>query len=356
MTEPQLSILEITDKTIWEKYVHAFPEANFLQSWLWREFQEQMQKQVICLAVLSGPTTDSIDLPQPSEPIALALAIREPAKRGAYLSLPGGPLIKLTHPQSSAALELLFAELKHFATQNQVSFIRFRPQLLDTPESHQVLATFNPQTAPMHLTADRTIQLDLTQDINQLLAGMRKNTRYEVKRAEKLGITVRESTDLSDIKAFYEQQLWVAKKHNFVPFSLSFLEKQFSVFASQGCAKLFHAELDGKLLATAFIIFYNQEAVYHYGISTPENAKLPGAYACQWAAIQAAKNMGCTRYNLWGIAPIDQPHHRFAGVTIFKRGFGGTEVCYLPAQDIATHWSYGFTRIFELLRKKLRRL
>jgi lipid II:glycine glycyltransferase (peptidoglycan interpeptide bridge formation enzyme) len=113
---------------------------------------------------------------------------------------------------------------------------------------------------------------------------------------------------------------------------------------------------DDKLLASAFVIFYNHEAVYHYGVSTPDNDDWPGSYATQWAAIQEGKKRDCHVYNFWGIAPEDQPDHRFAGVSLFKRGFGGQEVPYLPAHDLGVTPFYWLTRGFELIRKKVRGL
>src|SRR5258708_2538933 len=128
----------------------------------------------------------------------------------------------------------------------------------------------------------------------------------------------------------HRQQLALANKHGFVPFSYDFLHKQFETFVADDHVLLFHAYKNEQLLASAFIIFYHREAVYHYGISTPENDRLPGSYACQWAAIKWAKEQGGKKYNFWGIAPEDKPDHRFAGVTLFKKGFGGSEVQYLP--------------------------
>ena len=141
-----------------------------------------------------------------------------------------------------------------------------------------------------------------------------------------------------------------------MPFSLEFLEQQFLAFTKNNQVALIHSYLGEQPLATAFIIFYRSEAVYHYGISTEANAKLPGSYACQWAAIKDAKRRGQEIYNFWGVAPADQSKHRFAGVGLFKRGFGGSEVAYLPAQDYPISILYWLSRAFELVRKKMRGL
>lgn len=342
------SVVEVDDEQVWETAVAGLPQANFLQSFAWGMFQQQLGRRVWRLAVTNSKQQQDLPI------LGICQVVKETAKRGAYLSVAGGPV--LMNGIDEQAYQVIFAHLSNLAKQERADFVRVRPQLLDTPAVRQLFAGAGFKLAPMHLTADLTLQLDLTQTSEQLLAGMRKSTRYEIKRADKLGIKVEFSSSANDIQEFYEQQLALAKKQKFVPFSYKFLHEQFKAFAQQNQVLLIKSTLDDHWLASAFVIFYGQEAVYHYGISTPANQKLPGSYACQWAAIQEAKERGMQRYNFWGIAPENQPNHRFAGVSLFKRGFGGTEVAYLPAQDLPTSWKYPFIASFETWRRKLRRL
>lgn len=365
---PNYSISPVTNPDQWHQMIASRPEANFLQSWQWGQFQAKLGKSVFYLGLFEAENL-----------LGGAVVVKEEAKRGWYLTVAGGPLFAevaptlstadqlLANPDSSTPVvaDLVTAEdqlitltqaLTELAEAENCLFIRVRPQVLHTSATEQLFQTAGYKSAPMHLTADLTLQLDLTKSEDELLADMRKNTRYEVRKAEKLGITVQESFDPADIQTFFNHQLYLAEKHGFVPFSLEFLQTQFDEFVADRQVSLFHAYDQDQLLASAFIIQFNGEAVYHYGISTPENAKKPGSYACQWAAIKTAKARGCSRYNFWGIAPKDQPDHRFAGVSLFKRGFGGVEVPYLPAQDLPVNWKYGVTHAFEAVRKKVRHL
>ncbi len=336
----QTSLVE--SKEAWEAFLATSPTANFLQSWNWGVFHQKLGKKVFPLGLF-----------QNDQQVGAAMVVKEEAKRGNYLTVAGGPLLNW---QDATQLQTVFDALRQLAQQEGCQFVRVRPQERETDQLRDIVRQLGLQQSPMHLTADLTLQLDLTQSEEELLAGMRKNTRYEVRRAEKLGVEVRQSEDPNDIQAFYDQQLEVAKRHNFVPFSYQFLHEQFITFARDHQVKLFHSYHEGKLLASAFIIFYHQEAVYHYGVSTAANEKLPGSYACQWAAIRWAKENGGLKYNFWGIAPQDQTEHRFAGVSLFKRGFGGEEVQYLPAHDLPVSAGYQVVRGFELIRKKLRKL
>lgn len=356
----------VENQAAWNAFVTGRPEANFLQSWQWGVFQEKIGKKVFRVGLFEGE-----DL------VAGAQVVKEEAKRGWYLTVAGGPLVGkqgevlasamrlhedpdhqfiLDVPDTKKRLSSLTEALETLAKQEKCIFIRVRPQLLDTPTVRSMYTQLKYQEAPMHLTADLTLQLDLRLSEDELLAGMRKNTRYEVRKAQKLGIEVQLSTNHEDIKEFYRHQVELAQKHGFVPFEYEFLLHQFETFVQEDQVVLFHSYQGETLLASAFVIFFNREAVYHYGISTHDNNKLPGSYACQWAAIQEAQRRGCDRYNFWGIAPKEENNHRFAGVSLFKRGFGGVEVPYLPAHDLSIDWKYGVTRSFETVRRKLRKL
>ncbi|MFH1967147.1 MAG: peptidoglycan bridge formation glycyltransferase FemA/FemB family protein [Patescibacteria group bacterium] len=334
----------IEQEADWEELVGQFEEANFLQSWAWGEFHQSLGKLVFRVAVFDEQGSAK----------GLAQAVLEPAKRGAYLAVAGGPLVKWPDQE---VLKLIFEQLKELGRTHGCLFIRFRPQIITSPDKLQTLGTMGAMLSPMHLTADLTLQLDLNLSDEELLAQMRKNHRSAIRKADQLGIVTSVTTDVDQIQEFYDHQLELAKRHGFVPFGFEFLRNQFQVFASRQAVALIHARTaQEELLASAFVIFYNQEAVYHYGVSTDANRSLPGSYACQWRAMMEARLRGCIRYNFWGVVPLDQPHHRFAGVSLFKRGFGGQEVEYIKAHDIPLSPRYWVTWWFEKLRKRIRRL
>ena len=338
-------IKTINDKNTWENFLLSRPEANFLQSWQFGEFHSELNKKIFRLAVFDQEKIQ-----------AAALLVKETAKRGSYLTIAGGPLFDKSHPNANSIFKFFTDHFRKIAKEEKCAFIRLRPQLINTPENKKIFLSNNYQLAPMHLTADLTIQIDLKRSEEEILASMRKNTRYEIRKSQRIGIITKQSKNSGDIREFHEYQLLLAKQHGFVPFPYDFLLAQFRNMLVDDQVCLIHSYDKEELLASAFIIFYNNEAVYHYGISTPDNKKKPGSYACQWAAILEAKRRGCAKYNMWGIAPKEQTNHRFTGVSIFKRGFGGEEVAYLPAMDLATSPMYTLVKTFETIRKVKRKL
>ena len=121
--------------------------------------------------------------------------------------------------------------------------------------------------------------------------------------------------------------------------------------------RLYRAKKDGKLLNLALVIGWGEEADYFEAASTPAARQEPGAYGIVWQAIKDAKKAGYGRFNFWGIAYSDNSNHRYAGVTTFKRGFGGEDVEYLPAHDmIISRWRYLINWTIETFRRKKRGL
>lgn len=332
---------QVADKKEWDTFLASHPEANFLQSWEWGAFHERI-----------GHTIERTGFYQDNTLIGVMLSVVEPAKRGRYLTVPGGPIIEWVSTETVKHVKQVMEEI---GRKHRCVFVRVRPQSLNNDESRHIFKNLGFIPAPIHLHAQLTLQLDLTKSEDELMMDMRKNTRYELRKALAGDIKVEKTTDPASIRAFYELQLETAQRQKFIPFSYPYLYEQFNVFAAQNMAYLYSSYYQDKLLAQAFIIFYGNEAVYHYGASTQAGREYPGAYLLQWEAIREAKKRGMKRYNFWGITHEHEKNHRFYGLSIFKRGFGGKEVAYLPAQDLVlSKQRYILNTIIEKVRKRAR--
>lgn len=339
----EIIVSEIKAKDVWERFMVLRKESNFLQSFNWGVFHQNLGKTIIRIGFFEGDKLTGV-----------MLCIVEKAKRATYLTIPGGPLIDW---DNNNQVNLFKQSVGEIAKKEGCSFVRVRAQILENDKNSKVFAKLGFKYAPMHLHAELTRQIDLNKSEEELMSEMRKTTRYEIKQAIKLGIKITTSVDIKDIEEFYNLQKETAKRQGFVEFDKRYLKEQFSVFSKDNQVLLYTA-YSGKIkLAQAFIIFYGQEADYHYGASTLDGRIYPGAYLIQWEAIKEAKKRGLKRYNLWGVAPQGQTYHRFWGVSVFKRGFGGQDIEYLHARDLVINpISYKLNQAIELTRKKLRRL
>lgn len=313
-------------------------KTNFLQSPAWQKTNELIGHTVV---------VEKLNQKSPTYMIV------KNAKRGRYLEVPGGPVLNWDKPEE---LPNSIKEMLQIAKKHHCAFVRVRPQLLDTVENRALLKSLGGKIAPMHLAAEHTVILDLNKSEDELLANMRRQTRYEVRRANKLGITVESDNTEEIFKQFHKVQSETATRQHFVPPNLKTLLAEREAFGDN--AKIYIAKTaECEPIAYGLILTYGDEAEYYEAASTDLNRKLPGAYALQWQIIRDLKKAGVKYYNLWGIAPPNQPRHRYAGVTTFKTGFGGETVAYIPAHDfVVSHLKYAPDYLIETLRKKRRHL
>ena len=335
--------------TDWEKKLFTHEEGNFLQSEQWAKVAKLTGDNPI-MAVIKDNSICS-------------MLIRN-AKRGRYIEIPGGPLIDWN---DKTEIKLTIEKIKEIAKSHHCVFVRLRPQLEKNEKNMRILKSIGAKPAKMHLAAEHTIILDLEKSEETLLKEMRRQTRYEIRRAEKLGIKVEKSNSIEIFKEFYKVQSETAKRQNFIPPNLKTLMAERESFGDKihiYVAKTGeHTELKGKTydpnqpIAYGLVLSNGVEAEYFEAASTELNHDLPGAYALQMAIIRDLKKQGLKHYNLWGIAPPNSPNHRYAKVTTFKKGFGGKVVEYVPAHDIVLNrFKYLPNYIIETIRKKRRNL
>lgn len=320
----------------WEKIIKKYPEANFLQSPSYEKMNELLGDKVIRLETKSSFT----------------LATVRDAKRGRYLEIPCGPLVDF---KNQKAVKEIFEKIREAAKEEKCVFVRVRPQLLASEKNLVILEDLGLKKSPMHLAAEHTVMIDLKKSEDELMSAMRRQTRYEVRRADKLGIKVSRDNSEKIFREFHKVQMETAKRQGFVPPNLKVLLAEREAFGDN--IWIYKSELDGKAIAYGLVIADGLEGDYYEAASTELNRKLPGAYAIIWRVARDLKAGGYERFNLWGIAPSGQPNHRYAGVTTFKTGFGGEIVEYVPAHDmIISKIGYLKNLIVEKARKKRRHL
>lgn len=326
-----------------DRYVmQNHPEANFLQTSSWGKVYE-----------LDGSKVHYLSLKDRDDIHGTAVIIVKNAKRGRYLEIPGGPILDWDH--EPRYVKAFMEEVKKLAEQENCVFVRMRPNIDDSKAHVKMIEDLGLVASPMHLHAEHTVMINLRPSEADLLKDMRRQTRYEVRRAEKMGIKVSFDTSKHAFSEFYNLQLETAQRQGFIPSTREFIMAQHEAFG--GAARIYTATLDGRPLAKGLVIMQTPEAIYHEAASTEEGRKYPGAYALQWQVIRDARNLGFKRYNLFGIAPPNSPKHRYAGVTTFKTGFGGDQIAYLPAHDLVIRpLRYKFVHLLESARKKRRHL
>lgn len=337
-------IVDIDNRKEWDGFITSHKEANFLQSWDFYEFHKNRGKTVVRRAAVD----DSGKI------LGAYAGVVETAKRGTYMAIAGGPILDWS---DKGLVKAIFDDIHKMGRRASCVFVRVRPQLPLSSESMKLMRELGLKKAPMYLSVEYAGVLNLAKSKEEILAGASQGFRRKLRKAEKAEIEITADANEASIKEFCRLEKLHAERQKYVAFSTSFLTKQFEAFAANDEVLIYTARKDGEILAQNFMIFYGAEASYHYGASSQLGTKYSAAPLLHMAAMDEARERGCTRYNLWGIVGTDETSHRFYGVSEFKRSFGCEELKYTPAHDmILNPVKYQLTKLIETTRKKVRRV
>jgi lipid II:glycine glycyltransferase (peptidoglycan interpeptide bridge formation enzyme) len=286
--------------------------SQFLQSWQWGEFQKKLGREV-----------QRIKISRENDLAAVGQAIIHDLPFGLrYIYLPRGPVISplaANHDDEFVSIfekELIKLDKKAiFVRTESIDFDFSRPGWRKTKE-----------VQPEH-----TLILGLDMGEDNLLAAMHQKTRYNIRLAAKRGVSVRQMAE-GEFDKFWNLISVTTERDKFRPHPKSYYRKMLESLGDM--AQVWFAEYKGKVLAANLMIFYGDTAVYLHGASSNEYRNVMAPYLLHWEMIKKAKADGFEHYDFWGIAPPDQPNHPWAGITRFKKGFGGIEVSYPGTFDL----------------------
>lgn len=343
-----MKIKEIKNKKIWEDFLDSVKDKTFLQSWNWGEFQKGLGNKIWRFGIYDN---DNL--------ILSSLIVRVNAKRGTFLFLPHGPVIKEGKLDfKGEGFKILLNKLKEINKEEKAVYIRVSSPWERSKTNDKIFRSLGFREAPIHIHPEETWELDIKPLEKDLLMGMRKTTRYLIRKGgENEQLEISQSHKIEDLKIFNELYGKVVNRHHFIPFSLDYISKEFSLFDSDNQISIFLGKYKDEVVSSAIVIYWQGAVFYHHGASSLKYPKIPASYLLQWEAIREAKRRNCSSYNFWGVAPENSSkNHPWFGLTLFKEGFGGRRKKYVKTQDLVLSQKYWINWMIEKIRKKRRGL
>ena len=325
-----MEVKEIFEKNVWEDFLKKCEEKTFLHSWNWGEFNVLMGDKIWRFGVYDN------------ELIGVALVIKVKAKRGDFLFIPHGPVVSRA---KALVLKTLMNKLKALAETEKVSHIRIAPI---TESGLIVFRKLGFRNAPTFVHPELTWELDIALSEDELLMGMRKTTRYLIKKAIREDVEIIEADGVEEFDRLYQQ---TKVRQHFTPFSIDYLKNEFKAFSNDGQISVLLGKCNGEVVASGIFVFWQGIGFYHHGASSLKYPKIPVSYLLLWEAIKKAKEKGCERFNFWGVVPDNVKNHPWYGLSLFKKGFGGKNKEYIRTQDYVFNSKYWPSFVIENLRK-----
>ncbi|HYL43863.1 MAG TPA: peptidoglycan bridge formation glycyltransferase FemA/FemB family protein [Ktedonobacteraceae bacterium] len=311
----------------WNDFLSRHPYGHLLQSYEWGELHQLRGGRIYRLGALErGSLVGTMMLNQAFAPF--------PGLRFSWLYCARGPAVE---GPSSPALPALIDYAHKIARQEQAVVLRLEPNIADDdPDLDAWLATFRElgfQTNPIAVHGRQSWVLDLRPDIEHLLANFRKAWRYNIRYAESQGVRVRAAETEEDFETYYRLLQETSKREKFFIHDKEHHRQILRLFARNGDAVLFLAELDRAPIAAKLVVRFGSWCWDMFGASSDAPQNFPRSHLIQYRCLLWAREKGCTYFDFRTIPEVLDPNEELWGVYQFKKGFGGFPRMSIPTQD-----------------------
>jgi peptidoglycan pentaglycine glycine transferase (the first glycine) len=285
------------------------PDGGFLQSEHWQKFQESVGRKAYDISASD----------ENGEPLAYARVITHSLPiAGNYFYIPRGPVV---NNQQSTINNQFFRNLSNLAKKNNAGWIRIEP---NSGEELKLIQDNLPKGLKMKKAAvdmqpREILVVDISKSEEEILAGMKQKTRYNIKLAEKKNIRIYNSREEKYIEEFLRLVDITAKRDGITSHPENYYRKMIKAIPGD-VLKLYIAEFEGKIIAANLVLFFGKTATYMHGASDNEHRNLMAPYLLQWQQIIDAKKAGCERYDFGGVK-TEKKDSSWSGITKFKIGF-----------------------------------
>ena len=250
--------------------------------------------------------------------------------------------------------------------------------------------------------------LDLNKSKEDLLKDMRQNTRNTIKKAEKIGIDVKE-VDYEHLNIFYKILKDTGERRDFHVRDISYYQEMYKLFSPRNEVKFFVTELnlkkyierietekkekeerleklednrfnEGKIkslkedintfnkrikeaeeiitkeqkdiiyLSSSMFMLIKPEVVYLSSGNYEEYMKFNSQYLIQWELIKYGLENGFKKHNFYGIPENINTHPKDYGIYEFKKGFNGYVEELIGEYELPITWHYNLFNIIHKIR------
>ena len=170
----------------------------------------------------------------------------------------------------------------------------------------------------------------LQPDHERVWSGIKKSVCVQIRKATKVGVTVRRGIDRSDMQAYYQLHLETrSKKHGMPAQPWKYFDALWSEFGESGEVQLYLASYSGTVVAGIVCLAGGDTMQYAYGGSDPRYLHLAPNNLLMWEAMKSACEQG------YGLFDFGRTAVANAGLMQFKRGWGSEGIpltyYYYPA-------------------------
>lgn len=337
----------------WNDFVAGSSTGDFAQAWEWGELKARTGWTPLRFAVESGGQLRAgMQVLQRSVPGGKCL-----------FYAPRGPLWQAG---DEAALPELLAEVRQEARRRGALALKIDPAIVQPNEAAVAVLKalgFVPSPnadGPFGGVQPRYVmKVDISAGEDELLASFHPKWRYNLRLAEKKGVTVTADCRRDEVPAFYAVLQETCHRDGFGVRAISYYYDIWDLLIEQGLGAMFLGRVEDQVVCGALTFSLGPQAWYVYGASSNTHRNLMPNHLMQWEMMKWAKQRGCSVYDMRGVAREaagnEEEEGRLHGLNRFKRGFGAQYMEYVGEFDLVYSplW-YKLFSLAEAARRKRR--
>lgn len=239
-------------------------------------------------------------------------------------------------------LEML-DKLKEFGKKENLIFIKLEPNTIKDEKIIKLLQSSDAVPGKTLFTPT-TFWIDLTASEEELLKGFSGKTRYNIKLAEKKGVSVEEDNSEKAFEKYLQLTKETTARDKFFAHSEKYHRLLWEILHKAGIAHLLVAKYNNEIITTWILFAYNGFLYYPYGASTHKYKSVMANNLMMWEAIKFGKKLGLKTFDLWG-------REEGKGFTKFKVGYNPKVIEFVGTWDLVINKPiYSLYRKMESLR------
>ena len=308
----------------WDSFLEATPDTGFMQSSWWADFRATVGYEHFLLM-----------FKDPNGIVGGALVMKfSYASQRCFYYITEGPVLPGDESAAGEVFEAILEaiEERRKTEKQTVSHLRIEPRWQRLPAFVRGFRIVPPFRDP-YLEPRNTLCIDLRPSEEAILAQMKPKGRYNIRVAQRHEVSIIEDSSDKGLADFVRIYKRTAARQGMNPKPPSYFRTLLSMLSSLQQGSVFFAQYRGQRLAGAMVVYFGRRATYFFGGSLARHRQVMAPYLLHFEIMRQARTKGCEWYDLWGVAPENQPGHRWQDISVFKRKFGGLAFNLVPTLD-----------------------
>jgi lipid II:glycine glycyltransferase (peptidoglycan interpeptide bridge formation enzyme) len=240
-------------------------------------------------------------------------------------------------------------DLKKIGKENNLIFIKLEPNCIKSDKLVKLVQSEG-AVAGRRLFTPTTFWVDLGPAEQDILKSFSSKTRYNIRLAQRNGVTVREDNSEEAFNKYLELTRETINRQGFYAHTEKYHRLMWNILKKAGIAHLLVASYRGEIITTWILFAWKNFLYYPYGASTEKHKEVMANNLMMWEAIKFGKKLGLTTFDLWG-------REEGKGFTKFKEGYNPKVIEFLGTWDLVINKPiYTIYKLAELVRWKVLRI